>query len=51
MYLEVVVSMSPYDPASGDDLQCVDDTWDVTKNRQEDVDEEVCIATSLEEDT
>ena len=32
-------------------LQCVDDTRNVTQYRQEDVDEEVGIATALEEDT
>ena len=33
------------------DLQCVYDTRDVTQNCQEDIDEEVRIAASLEEDT
>lgn len=33
------------------DLQCVYDTWDITQDCQEDVDEEVCIAATLEEDT
>lgn len=32
------------------DLQCVYDTRDITQDRQEDVDEEVCIAAALEED-
>jgi hypothetical protein len=32
-------------------LQCVDDTRDVTQNRQQNVDEEIGIATSFEEDT
>ena len=26
------------------------DTWDITQDRQEDVDEEVCVAAALEED-
>ena len=32
-------------------LQGMDDTGNVTKNGQEDVDEEVCIAATLKEDT
>jgi hypothetical protein len=32
-------------------IQCVDDTRNITQNRQQDVDEEIGIATSLEEDT
>lgn len=32
------------------DVQCVDNTRDVTQNRQEDVDEEISAATALEED-
>ena len=35
----------------GYDVQSVDDTWDVTQDRQQDVDEEVGIAASLQEDT
>ena len=33
------------------DLQSVNDTRDVAQDRQEDVDEEIGIATALEEDT
>ena len=33
------------------DLQSVDDTRDVAQDRQEDVDEEIGIATAFEEDT
>ena len=36
---------------SGSDLQSVDDTRDVAQDRQEDVDEEIGIATALEEYT
>ena len=32
-------------------VQRVDDTRNVTQDRQQNVDEEICIATSLEEDT
>lgn len=32
-------------------VQCVNDTGDITQDRKQDVDEEVCIATSLKEDT
>ena len=32
-------------------VQCVDDTRNVAQDREQNVDEEVCIATSLEEDT
>ncbi len=32
-------------------VQCVDDTRNVTQDREKNVDEEVCIATSLEENT
>ena len=33
------------------DLQCVDDTRDITQDCEQDVDEEIGIAASLEEDT
>jgi len=29
----------------------VDDTWDITQDREEDVDQEICSASSLEENT
>ena len=32
-------------------LQSIDDAWDVTEDREEDTDEEVRIASTLEEDT
>lgn len=34
-----------------DDVQGVDDTGQVTKNSQEDVDKQVCTASTLQEDT
>ncbi|KZT67690.1 hypothetical protein DAEQUDRAFT_728687 [Daedalea quercina L-15889] len=33
-----------------DDIECMNDTWDVTQARQNDIDEQVGAATSLEED-
>jgi hypothetical protein len=35
----------------GNNVQRVYDTGDITQNGEQDVDEEVCIATSLKEDT
>jgi len=34
-----------------DDVQCVDDTGNVAQDREQDVDEEICAATTLEEDS
>lgn len=34
-----------------DDVQSVDDAWDVTKDGQQDVDKEISIASALEEHT
>lgn len=34
-----------------DNVQCVDDTWNVTEDSQQDVDEKVGTAATLEEDT
>jgi len=34
-----------------DDVQSVDDSGNVTKDGQQDVDEEICAATTLKEDT
>ena len=35
---------------SDQDLQRVDDTWDVTKDGEQDVDEQVAVAATLKED-
>jgi len=36
---------------AGQYVQCVDDSWDITKDGQQDVDEKVCSATALKENS
>lgn len=53
MYLLIMSVFESEDsgPKGGQNIQSVDDSGNVTKNGQEDVDEEVCAATTLEEYT
>ena len=50
MYLRNVISRS-FAGVREIDVQCVDDTGNITQNREQDVDEQVRAAAAFEEDT